>query len=104
MGIKNSKGSVSLEHYRNRLRLRGRHQGIRYSLNLSAYNQLNILQSKKIALQIEQDIITENFDPALVKYSISPENRCIKPCPFDKEVPLLIQIQFPAVVKNTAHA
>jgi integrase len=69
MGIKNPKGSVSIENYRNRIRLRWRHQGKRYALNLSAYNQLNLLQAKKSALQIEQDIITNNFDPSLVKYS-----------------------------------
>ena len=69
MGIKNSKGSVSIENYRDRIRLRWRHQGKRYALSLSAYNQLNLLQAKKTALQIEQDIITENFDLSLVKYS-----------------------------------
>ena len=62
MGIKNPKGSVSIENYRNRIRLRWRHLGKRYALNLSAYNHLNLLQAKKTALQIEQDIITENFD------------------------------------------
>ena len=69
MGIKNPKGSVSIENYRNRIRLRWRNQGKRYALNLSAYNQLNLLQARKTALQIEQDIITENFDCTLVKYS-----------------------------------
>lgn len=69
MGIKNPKGAVSIENYRDRIRLRWRHQGKRYALSLSAYNQLNLLQAKKIALQIEQDIITENFDSTLVKYS-----------------------------------
>ena len=62
MGIKNPKGSVSVENYRNRIRLRWRHQYKRYALSLSAYNQLNLLQARKSALQIEQDIITGNFD------------------------------------------
>lgn len=69
MGIKNPKGSVSIENYRDRIRLRWRHQCKRYALSLSAYNQLNLLQAKKTALQIEQDIITENFDSTLIKYS-----------------------------------
>jgi integrase len=69
MGIKNPKGSVSIENYRDRLRLRWRHQSKRYALSLSAYNQLNLLQAKKTALQIEQDIITGNFDSTLIKYS-----------------------------------
>lgn len=62
MGIKNPKGTVSIENYRNRIRLRWRHQGKRYALNLSAYNQLNLLQTKKTALQIKQDFTTKNFD------------------------------------------
>ena len=62
MGIKNPKGSVSIENYRDRIRLRWRHQQKRYSLNLSIRNQLNLLQAKKTALLIEQDIITENFE------------------------------------------
>ena len=62
MGHKSSKGSVSIAEYKGRIRLRWRHQQKRYSLNLSIYNQLNLLQAKKTALQIEQDIITGNFD------------------------------------------
>ena len=62
MGHKFSKGSVSITEYKGRIRLRWRHQQKRYSLNLSIWNQLNLLQAKKTALQIEQDIITNNFD------------------------------------------
>lgn len=80
MGIKNPKGSVSIENYRDRIRLRWRHQGKRYALSISAYNQLNLLQAKKTALQIEQDIITENFDSTLVKYS-GKEKSAIKSIP-----------------------
>jgi integrase len=69
MGIKNPKGSISIENYRDRIRLRWRHQGKRYALSLSAYNQLNLLQAKKTSLQIEQDIITGSFDSSLIKYS-----------------------------------
>ena len=69
MGHKSSKGSVSITENKGRIRLRWRHLQKRYSLNLSIWNQLNLLQAKKTALQIEQDIITENFDSTLVKYS-----------------------------------
>ena len=69
MGHKSSKGSVSITEYKGRIRLRWRHLKKRFSLNLSFWNQLNLLQAKKIALQIEQDIITGNFDTSLVKYS-----------------------------------
>jgi integrase len=62
LGIKNPKGSVSIENYRDRIRLRRRHQQKRDTLNLSIWHLLNLLQAKKTALQIEQDITTENFD------------------------------------------
>lgn len=69
MGHKSSKGSVSITEYKGRIRLRWRHEGKRYSLNLSIWNQLNLLQAKKTTLQIEQDIITGCFDSSLIKYS-----------------------------------
>lgn len=69
MGHKSSKGSVSITENKGRIRLRWRHQQKRYSLNLSIWNQLNLLQAKKTALQIEQDIITDNFDSSLIKYT-----------------------------------
>ncbi len=69
MGHKYSKGSVSITEYKGRIRLRWRHLQKRYSLNLSIWNQLNLLQARKSALQIELDIITDNFDSTLLKYS-----------------------------------
>ena len=68
MGIKNQKGTVSIENYRNRIRLRWRYEGKRYSLSLSSYNKANVLAAKKIVLQIELDIAKEQFDNTLVKY------------------------------------
>jgi len=47
MGIKNPKGSVSIENYRERIRLRWRHQQKRDTLNLSIWHLLNLLQAKK---------------------------------------------------------
>lgn len=69
LGQKISKGAVSITNCEVRIRLRWRYLGERYSISLSAYNQLNLLQAKKTALQIEQDIITGNFDVTLLKYS-----------------------------------
>lgn len=80
MGHKSSKGSVSITEYKGRIRLRWRHLQKRYSLNLSIWNHLNLLQAKKTALQIEQDIITGNFDSTLVKYS-GKEKSAIKSIP-----------------------
>lgn len=68
MGIKNQKGTVSVENYRNRVRLRWRYQGKRYSLSLGAYNKPNLTASKKIVLQIELDLANRNFDGSLVRY------------------------------------
>ncbi len=69
MGIKKTKGAVSIENYRNRIRLRWRHQNKRYAISLAAYNQINLKQAERVSLQIELDIITGNFDMTLVKYS-----------------------------------
>ena len=68
MGIKNSKGTVSLENYRGRVRLRWRYQSKRYSLNLFTYNKQNLLKAKKTALEIEQDMVNNQFDFMLSKY------------------------------------
>jgi len=75
MGIKNAKGSVSIEDFRGRIRLRWRYLSKRYSLSLSSYNKTNLLQAKKIGLQIEQDIVTKNFDSSLVKYNGKPADK-----------------------------
>jgi integrase len=68
MGIKNQKGTVSIENYKNRIRLRWRYNGKRYSLSLAAYNKVNLAITKKVALQIELDMISGSFDESLVKY------------------------------------
>ena len=69
LGQKSNKGAVSITNCEGRIRLRWRYQGKRYSLSLSIYNKLNLLQAGKTALQIEQDMITDTFDPSLVKYT-----------------------------------
>jgi len=68
MGIKNAKGTVSIENFRGRIRLRWRFQSKRYSLSLTAYNKTNLLQARITGLQIEQDMVTDSFDISLVKY------------------------------------
>ncbi len=69
MGHKSSKGEISITNYKDRIRLRWRYENKRYSLSLSAWKQLNILQAKKIAIEIEQDILTGSFDHTLKKYA-----------------------------------
>ncbi len=78
LGHKNSKGVISINDYKGRIRLRWRYQGVRYSLNLSRWDQLHLLQAKKLALQIEQDMILEQFDVTLDKYRNKPKTPVIK--------------------------
>ncbi len=73
LGIKNSKGGISIENFRGRIRLRWRFLGKRYSLNLSKWDELNLLQAKKLALQIEQDMILNQFDSTLERYKLTPK-------------------------------
>ena len=68
MGIKNQKGTVSVENYKGRIRLRWRYQAKRYSLSLTAYSKHNLFQARILALEIEQDILTNLFDFTLIKY------------------------------------
>lgn len=68
MGQKNSKGSVSVFQDTKRIRLRWRYQQKRYSLNLFYFSKANLLQAKKIALQIEQDMLNGSFDASLQCY------------------------------------
>lgn len=66
---KSHKNLVSIGETNGRIRLRWTYQAKRYSLNLLAYNNINLLQAKKVALQIEQDVATDNFDYSLSKYN-----------------------------------
>ena len=68
MGQKHAKGTVSIINDSNRIRLRWRYNTKRYSLNLFRYSKHNLLQAKKIALNIEHDIVQGTFDDTLVKY------------------------------------
>ncbi len=67
-GTKKSKGTVAIEHYRGRVRLRWRYKGTRYSLSLFQYTKLNVGAAKKIALQVELDMLNDQFDTSLVAY------------------------------------
>lgn len=68
MGHKNQKGTVTITNYKGRIRLRWRYQSKRYSLNLFAFSKQNLLQARKTALEIEQDMVIGRFDFTLIKY------------------------------------
>lgn len=60
---------VKVENDDGRLRLRWTHEGKRYSLALGLPDStLNRGHAWQVALQIEGDIVTHNFDPTLKKY------------------------------------
>jgi len=61
------KGSISIELINDSYRLRFRHLGKRYALGVGR----NETKAKQTALQIELDIISNNFDPSLEKYGKS---------------------------------
>ena len=69
LGHKSWKGAVSASNYKGRIRLRWRYLGARYSLSLSYWCDLNLLEAQKVALQIEQDMIVGTFDPTLLRYA-----------------------------------
>jgi integrase len=68
LGHKSPKGAVSISNYKERIRLRWRFQGKRYSLSLSAYTKVNLNAVKKVVLQIELDMANGQFDDTLVRY------------------------------------
>jgi integrase len=68
MGQEFKKTAINITKCENRIRLRWRLNGKRYSLNHSSYSAFNLLEAKKVALQIEQDILLGCFDASLVKY------------------------------------
>jgi integrase len=68
MGLKNTKGAVSLTDWKGRVRMRWRYEGKRYSLTLFPNNKKGLLQSKKLALEIESDLFNDRFDTTLCKY------------------------------------
>ena len=69
MGQKSNKGAVVTTNCDGRLRLRWRYAGNRYSISLSAFNKINQLEAKRVALSVEQDMATNNFDYSLLRYN-----------------------------------
>jgi integrase len=82
LGHKTSKGSVSISNYKGRIRLRWRYQGKRYSLNLAPYTKVHLKAANKVILQLELDMVNEQFDHTLVKYggkATNPDTEPVKP-------------------------
>jgi integrase len=63
------KGTVAIETFKERLRLRWTHANKRYCLSLGFPNTaINIKAAKQLAARIELDMLVENFDASLKKY------------------------------------
>jgi len=69
LGHKSPKGAVSISNYKERIRLRWRYLGKRYSLSLAAFNKVNLKATKRVVLHIELDMANGLFDDTLLRYS-----------------------------------
>jgi integrase len=67
-------GRISVEVFRDSIRLRFRVNGDRYSLTIGKNNKETWLAAIAKAKQIEADILWSNFDDTLVKYGKQPKN------------------------------
>jgi integrase len=64
-----SKGSVAVKEFRGRVRLRWRYQGKRLSMTVGdAANKVTWTVARKLAQQIEGDLLTGNYDQTQAKY------------------------------------
>lgn len=80
MGLKKTKGAVSLTDWKGRVRMRWRHLNKRYSLTLFTNNKKGLLQAKKLALDIESDLFNDEFDVTMCKYrGIKPPEKIEQP-------------------------
>jgi len=68
MGLRKTKGAVSLTDWKGRIRMRWRYLNKRFSLTLFTNNKKGLLQAKKLALEIESDLFNDCFDTTLFKY------------------------------------
>lgn len=102
MGInKSRKGEISIEEYRGRIRLRWRHNGERYSLNLPhAYLPEYLPGATLKAAEIKLDIMKGCFDFTLEKYSAprsghKPKEAVLPPAKEEKEFTTLGELVEP---------
>jgi integrase len=71
--LKAAKGEISVSNYKSRIRLRWRHNGERYSLNLPfSYVPENMHHAVVKAAEVKLDIMKDCFDPSLEKYKVQP--------------------------------
>ncbi|WP_166481648.1 phage integrase SAM-like domain-containing protein [Scytonema sp. UIC 10036] len=70
------KGSVCVEVFKNRIRLRWTHERERYCLYPGLpNNEISGKAALKLASRIELDIACDNFDPTLAKYKSSDQSK-----------------------------
>jgi integrase len=66
--IKTNKHTVSVEEFRNKIRLRWRYKKERYALTVGDNNKENLVRANLITKQIETDMLKDQLDTSLVKY------------------------------------
>jgi integrase len=77
--VKQSAGTVAIENFRGRVRLRWNCEGKRYTLSLGLpFSGLGERIAKSKASEIELDIITGNFDPSLARYYIIQKQKPVQ--------------------------
>lgn len=96
MGInkKSTKGEISIENFRGKIRLRWRYKTSRPSLTLPyPYTEDHLLQARIIAAEVKLDILKGCYDPTLEKYRVpdaEPENSPLQqvstPTPITEQV------------------
>jgi integrase len=79
LGHKSPKGAVSVTNYKNRIRLRWRYLGKRYSLSLGPFDKINLKAASRVVLQIELDMVSDQFDDTLVKYGGKAPKPIVEP-------------------------
>lgn len=84
---KSPKGEISIDNNKGRIRLRWRHEGIRYTLNMPySYLSENMHHATLKVAEIKLDIMKGCFDATLVKYKPEPVKPVI-PTPSQAEIP-----------------
>lgn len=72
--MKHQKGTVGIENYSGRIRLRWSYSGKRYCLALGLpFSKVSLKAAQQKATQIELDVASGNFDDSLIKYGGVPK-------------------------------
>lgn len=98
--LKTPKGEISITNFEGRIRLRWRHAGERFSLNLPyAYLPENLNHASVKATEIKLDILKGHFDVTLAKYKPTPKS-CDSPSGEEESKSTINEIKLPVFLNN----